>query len=75
MTPEKNNDSDLLEICETFLNGNLTDARVRMANGGYSILDTASVFMDHFGTSEVKALRAAIYIKEKEGFQDYCDAK
>lgn len=60
-------------LIETFINGNLTDARTKARR--HSARKLREAFMEHAGYSFKKAQLAAEYLKTGTGFQEYCDAE
>jgi hypothetical protein len=59
-------------LINNLINGNLTDARRQARRFSQGKIVKALL---QFQFSEVKALRAALYLKTGEGFQAYCDAE
>lgn len=63
----------LTQLIDTFINGNLSEAKMRAKNYGRKKLRDA--FVEHAGFSFEKAQLAVDYLKDGGSFQDYCAAK
>lgn len=62
----------MTKLIETFLNGNLTDAKEKAKHYGRAALRDA--FICHVGFSFRKAQLAVDFLKGDGSFQSYCDA-
>ena len=67
------NHTALQNLCSTYINGNITDAKRRSRSWSESRI--SACFIDDFGYSERKARLTAAHIKGADCWQDACDAK
>jgi hypothetical protein len=65
--------SALNDLVETFINGNLTDAKTKAKRHNHRALRQA--YQDATGCSLDTAIAAADYLKGMGSFEEYCEAK
>ena len=61
------------ELCETYINGNITDAK--RCSRSWSESRISACLIDDYGYSERKARLTAAHTKGADCWQDACDAK
>ena len=65
--------SAINDLVETFICGNLTDAKTKAKRHNHRALRQA--YQDHTGCSSETAVAAADYLKGMASFEEFCETK